>query len=72
MEAPLELRALVPRLREPLAAGLATLLPRLLERLLVGVQAERAVAKECINRGMRPGSNLKVANAQAGLLSHTY
>ena len=85
-EAPLKLRALVPRLREPLAAGLATLLPRLLQRLLglatllprllqrllVGVQAGRAVAKECITRGGRAGSNLKVGNAQAGLCPHTY
>ena len=55
------------RMREPLAAGLATLLPRLLERLVVGVQAQRAVAKECITRGRRAGSNLKVAYAQAGL-----
>ena len=32
-------------------------------RLLVGVQAQRAVAKECITRGRRAGSNLKVAYA---------
>ena len=68
----MELLTLGPRLREPLAAGLATLLPRLLERLLVGVQAQRAVAKECITRRAHAGSNLKVAYAQAGLLPHTY
>ena len=71
-EAPLEWLTLGLRLREPLAAGLATLLPQLRQRLLVGVQAVRAVAKERLTRVGRAGSNLKVAYAQVLPFPHTY